>query len=250
MKHFRTLLPLLLGLIVLSCSETEHKDRITLTGNIRNADGERLLFREMAADSIHDLDSLVLDDKGLFRFTTRSSEPGFYILKFASGPGIILSFEKGDEPVISADLKNKPFAYAIKGSPGSEILKDFISLTQKNLAKADSLRSVLMTNRESPDFYRLSLKFDTLFQDLIHEQRNLEISFIDKNSSSLVSLIILNYNFGMGPVLDPESDLPLFIKLDSNLTSRYPSNRNVAFLHSRIIDFQRQKKEGKEMKIE
>jgi len=194
-------------------------------------------------DSIHNLDSIMLDDKGLFRFTINPIEAGFYILKPSSGENIILLLEKEEEVNIFADLKDQPFDYKVKGSPGSILLKEFYDRTLPNLVKADSLRSVLMENRDSPSFYQLSLSFDTLFLKLMADQKNIGLKFIQQNPNSLASLIVLNYKFGMMPVLKAEEDFPVFLKLDSALSIRYPSNKHLTFHHNRVIEHQRQERE-------
>ena len=105
-----------------------------------------------------------------------------------------------------------------------------------------------MANRDSPDFYQISLRFDTLFQSLIEDQKKIEITFIKKNPVSLASLIVLNYKFGMVPVLNMDADLHIYKKLDSTLSLKYPSNKLVLFHHSRVTEYQRQEREKESMK--
>jgi hypothetical protein len=239
---------LFLSLLIFSCADSEKKEGIVIIGQFRNASGVKLIFRELDVDSIHNLDSVTLDDKGLFRFRFNLSDAGFYILKSSSGEYILLLLEKEEEVNVSADIKKQPFDYQVSGSPGSILLKDFYDHTLINLLKADSLRSVLMKNRESPSFYQLSLTFDSLFLKLTDDQKNIEKSFILRNPNSLASLIVLNYKLGMNPVLTPEEDFPLFLKLDSALSLKYPDNKHVVFHHQRVIEHQIQEREKQSSK--
>jgi hypothetical protein len=234
---------LFLSLIIFSCNNSEKKEGIVINGTFQNASGVKVIFRELDVDAVHNLDSVTLDDKGLFRFRFNPSDAGFYILKSSSGEYILLLADKEEEANVFADMKNHPFHYEINGSPGSSLLKDFYERTLTNIIKADSLRSVLMENRDSPSFYQLSLSFDTLFQKLIDNQKNIEKTFIQQNPSSLASLIVLNYKFGMNTVLTIDEDFPIFLKLDSVFQVKYPTNKHVIFHHQRIIEHQRQEKE-------
>jgi hypothetical protein len=246
--HVNKIFILFLSLLTFSCADSEKKTGIIISGQFQNASGVKLIFRELDVDSIHNLDSVTLDDKGLFRFRFNPSDAGFYILKSSSGEYILLLLEKEEEVNVFADLKKQPFDYKIDGSPGSLLLKDFYEHTFINLSKADSLRSVLMRNRESPSFYQLSLSFDSLFLKLIDDQKNVEKTFIQQNPNSLASLIVLNYKFGMMPVLTAEEDFTVFLKLDSALSLKYPDNKHVLFHHQRVVEHQIQEREKQSSK--
>lgn len=239
---------LFFSLVLFSCADSAKKEGIVINGQFQNASGTKLLFQELDVNSIHDMDSITLDEKGLFRFSYKPSDAGFYVLKSSTGEYILLLLERNEEVNVFADLKKKPFDYKVNGSPGSILLKEFYDHTLINLLKADSLRSVLMANRESPSFYQLSLSFDSLFQELVDDQKIIGKIFIRQNLNSMASLIVLNYKFGMMPVLKAEEDFPVFLKLDSALSIRYPANKHVVFHHTRVIDHQRQEREKQSLK--
>ena len=243
-----TLSIIFLALILVSCTDPGKKQGIIIDGKFQNASGIKVIFAELDVDSIHNLDSISLDESGLFRFRINPSETGFYIVKSSSGEYILLLLDKEETLNVFADLKKQPFTYEVDGSPGSVLLKEFYDRTLINLITADSLRSVLMENRDSPNFYTLSLSFDSLFQKLIDHQKVIEKTFIQQNPGSLSSLIVLNYKFGMTPVMNTEEDFPVFLKLDSTLSSGYPGNKHVAFHHQRVVEHQRQEKEKQSSK--
>ena len=243
----KVLMPCLV-ILAFSCAEPGKDEGLSVSGRIRNAKDTKLVFQELDVGSLHGIDSVTLDDMGLFRFTCHPEEEGFYILKFPNGDHIMLLAGSGDEVFVEADRSKQPFTYSVKGSPGSSILQEFYSRTNENLSKADSLRSVLMQNRESSDFYQLSLSFDTLFMKIIENQRLLEKTLIMQNPGSLASLMILNYKFGPGTVLNMEDDFQVYKDLDSVLTEKFPSNKHVLFHHQRIIEFQQLQKDRESQK--
>ena len=234
---------LLIVIFTISCNGPKDNDQVVITGQVRNAKDVRIVFQELNPDSSHSLDSVLLDDIGLFRFKCNPEEQGFYVLKFSSGDQIVLLVDKGEKVFLETDPGKRPFDYSVQGSPGSEILRNFYSMTTKNLNKVDSLRSVLMQYRESPDFYKLSLSFDTLFLKLVQDQKHLQKDFVRQNPYSLASLFVLNYKFGLVPVLNMKDDFAVYLAVDSVLSEKYPSNKHVLFHHQRVAQHQRQEKE-------
>jgi hypothetical protein len=240
---FNKILFFSLIVILFSCSTQVNPNGIIINGQFQNGATRKIYFSELIVNGINNLDSAILDETGLFRFRFNPSETGFYVVKSSNGDYILLLLEKNESVNIFADLKKQPFTYQVDGSPGSALLKEFYDHTLVTLVAADSLRSVLMENRESPNFYKLSLSFDSLFQKLIDHQKIIEKTFIRQNPNSLASLIVLNYKFGMTPVLNAEEDFPVFLELDSTLSIRYPSNKHVAFHHQRVVEYKRQEME-------
>ena len=233
---------LFFGIIVIffSCSRPLKPVGITVSGHFQNASGKKIYFSELEVDGIKNLDSTVLDDKGVFQFYHKPVDAGFYLIKSSSGENILLLMEKEESANVSADFKKAPFNYEVTGSSGSTCLKNFYSQTFINLSKADSLASILRKLKDTPDLYPKSVAFEPLFQNIIEDQKNLEKLFIRNNIKSLSSLIALNYKFGILPVLQEDEDFDLYLKLDSTLSKIYPSNKHVLFLHQRVAEHQRQ----------
>ena len=93
---------------------------------------------------------------------------------------------------------------------------------------------VLHTHQYSSDYYKITISFDTLFQDIWQDQRKFEKNFIDNNISSLSSLVVLNYAFGPRPVLSEDEDFGYYLKVDSSLMKSFPLNKHVIYHHKRI----------------
>lgn len=230
-----------LTLLIISCSQKPVQEGITINGQFLNAAGKKLYFSELEVDGIKKLDSLNLTESGTFKFSYKPADAGYYLLKTSSGENVLLLMEKNDTVHVSADLKDPAFDYSVSGSAGSALLKDFYTKTFINLSKADSLANILRKLQGTPELYKQSVAFDTLFMKIIDDQRNYEKSFILRNDKSLASLIVLNYKFGVLPVLTEDKDFDLYVKLDSTLSKVYPSNKHVLFLHQRVIENTRER---------
>jgi hypothetical protein len=228
--------------ILVSCSNNEKKESsFTINGQIKYTSGMKIVLQELDLQDIKTLDSATIDPQGIFSFTYNPSDQGFYLLKLQDGRFITLLLNKGERVTITGDLKTFPRSYNITGSRGSELLKEFYEYTARNKAIGDSLMDVLHTHQYSSDYYKITISFDTLFQDIWHGQKTFEKNFIDKNRKSLSSLLVLNYAFGPRPVLSVDEDFSYYLKVDSSLMKLFPLNKHVIYHHKRIAEFQRQK---------
>jgi hypothetical protein len=237
----KILLLLATGLVLFSsCKERSHKDEFVISGKDENNAGLTILLQEMEVNGIRNLDSAIISRQGTFSFHYRPGDAGFYLLRAPSQGYILLLLEKGAHITISADFAEIPPGYYVEGSHGSELIKYFTDHTINNLGKADSLNSILNGARDTPDFYPLSVSFDSIFKILINDQREFERDFIVNNSNSLASLYVLYYKLGTKPVLGIETDTDLFELLDSTLTLAYPANKHVLFHRQRVAEFQRE----------
>jgi hypothetical protein len=103
----------------------------------------------------------------------------------------------------------------------------------------DSLDMLLAERQDSSDYYNLTQKLDTSFREIWENQRALETTFINNHSGSLASLVVLNYAFGMSPVLNMDEDFRYYQALDSTLSISFPGNKHVLFHHQRVMESQR-----------
>lgn len=228
--------------ILISCKNKEYKESsFTINGQIKYTSGMKIILQELDLQDTKNLDSVIIDQKGKFSFAYHPSDQGFYILKLQDGRFITLLLNKGENVMLTGDLKKFPKDYTLTGSKGSLLLKEFYDHTAKNRKKGDSLMEVLHTHQYSSDYYKISMSFDVLFQDIWQDQRKFEKAFIDRNPASLSCLIVLNYAFGPRPVLSEDEDFSYYLKVDNNLMKSFPKNKHVVYHHKRITEYQRQK---------
>lgn len=241
-------IPYLFCLILLGCNR-QHEDIAVVEGQFQNCCGETITLLELNTKSIEKLDSMVLDDSGRFRFSVKTEEPGFCMLQSKHGKVMVLYVEGGNTITLSGDFVSFPDRIRLKGPADAEALEEFFIFTRKNERKVDSLEMLLVEKQDSAGYYKLTLRVDTAFREIWDSQRDYGKAFIDRNSGSLVSLIVLNYSFGLSPVLSPEEDPAWYLKLDSSLMERYPENKHVQYHHQRMLEFQREQeiKKGKKL---
>jgi hypothetical protein len=239
----RPIILLSIVIISISCTRQVKQDQPAISGQFLNASGKTITLNELTPDSVRKLDSVILDQTGKFRFAFTPQTAGFYLVKANTGENILLLAEKDEKITVSTDFKKEPFDYQVTGSPGSLLLKDFYTKTFVNLSKADSVAAILRKMQGSPDFYKQSVILEPVFMKIINDQKELERSFIRSNMKSLASLIILNYKFGMMPVLTIGDDFDLYAKLDSSLSIAYPSNKHVNLLHNIVVQYKEEQQQ-------
>ncbi|MCK9423127.1 MAG: DUF4369 domain-containing protein [Bacteroidales bacterium] len=230
-----------LAFIFFSCSHSLQHQAI-ITGQLKQGQGEKLVLTELEPKTIRKIDSTVLDAGGSFRFKVILTEPGFYMLHASSGKVLVLLLNLEDTVNLSGSFQGFPDQIKLNGPAQTKLLEDFFRFTRKNECAVDSLELLLVERQDSAGYFELSRKLDTVFKNIWDRQRAYELDFIDKHPSSLVSLIVLNYAFGLNTILAPEKDLTYFEKLDSVLTKSFPENKHVKYHHQRLMEFKRQKK--------
>ncbi len=216
-----------------SCIREQKADRFTIKGQFSNSSGEKVVLCEMDVKEVIALDSSNIGKDGKIDFSHQLDQAGFYLLMFPDGRRVILVMKRGENLLIKGDLRDPAGAFSLSGSVGSQLLESFFRATMKNKVRIDSLKRVLRNHEGSGDFLRFSMTADSMFFRISEDQKKSEKEFIDRNPQSLASLIVLNYSFGLKPVLTIEEDLSYYQKLTS-LYRSYPNNKHVLFHLARV----------------
>ncbi|MEI6456991.1 MAG: DUF4369 domain-containing protein [bacterium] len=243
MKNIFILCWLLLVLLV-SC-KTKIPDHVSIQGQLTNGPGEKIVLTELGTKSISRLDSVTLDEGGKFSFLVKLSEPGFYMLQSQQGKVLVLFARPGDTILLNGNLIFFPENVIVKGPGETELLEEFFRYTRQNEKRVDSLENLLVENQESEGYYALTQKIDSAFRQIWIDQLEYEKAFIDRHPSSLISLIVLNYAFGLNTVLSPADDSIYFLKLDSSLMRSCPGNKHTEYHHQRILELRREQEMNK-----
>ncbi|MFZ4523471.1 MAG: hypothetical protein ACOYNC_17340 [Bacteroidales bacterium] len=225
-----------LTLLFSSCRQ-QSATTATVTAALADADGIKLVLQELDTREIHPVDSVVVNQDAIFNFTPAVNEPGFWLLKAPSGKVLVMLLNAGDAVELSGSLKDFPDNIIMKAPREAMLLNDFYKKTRSNERLVDSLEMLLSERQDSSDYYQFTQKLDTSFKIIWENQRGLEIAFIERNPGSLASLVVLNYAFGMSPVLSLEEDSAYYIKLDSALSDKFPTNKHVKLHHQRVLEY-------------
>ncbi len=225
-------------LLLTSCKHSA-KDMAVITCDFSGAAGVKLILLEMDTREIHQVDSTTFDNNGKHTFNPAIKETGFWLLKAQTGKILVLMLNSGDQVDLSGNFIDFPDNIRVKAPKDAMLLVDFFHQTRTNERMVDSLDMLLAERQDSSDYYNLTQKLDTSFRQIWENQRALEIAFIKNHSGSLASLVVLNYAFGMSPVLNMDEDFRYYQALDSTLSVSFPANKHVMFHHQRVMEYQR-----------
>jgi hypothetical protein len=233
------ILPLML--LFTSCKFLGDKP-VKITGTFPDGAGSSLVLQEMDTREIHSVDSVTIGHDGIFSFTMSLKEPGFWLLRDQSGKILVLLLNPGDEINLSGKFSGFPGNVILEGPREARLLNGFYRTTRQREREVDSLEMLLIESQDSAGYYALTQKVDLAFGRILEQQRTLEMDFIDENTGSLASLVVLNYAFGMKPVLSPDNDFAYYLKLDSALMQAFPENKHVKYHHQRVIEYKHEVK--------
>ncbi len=223
-----------------SCRHSDLNTAV-VNGIFADAKGLKLILQEIDTHAIHSVDSVVSDENGMFSFYPVIREAGFWLLKAPSGKILVLLMNAGDQIELSGSAHDFPENVVLEGPVETRLLNDFFRQTRHNENLVDSLEMLLSDRQDSPDFYQFTRRLDTSFRQIWESQRNYEMAFINKNPGSLASLVVLNYAFGMSPVLSPKDDFLYYQRVDSSLYANFPDNKHVKLHHQRLEEIRHKK---------
>ena len=241
-KRMKKVIGLCAWLVLFAACHRQDGNRAAIEGEFSDCAGVKIILQEMDTRSIRTVDSIVPDNTGKISFSPVIRESGFWLLKAPSGKILVMLLNAGDQVALKGSLRDFPDNIMLKGPQDAMLLNGFFHATRQNERMVDSLEALLIDRQDSAGYFELTQKIDHSFRQIWERQRSLETDFLDKNPGSLGSLVVLNFAFGMSPVLSPERDLAYYRQLDSALSIKLPGNKHVMFHHKRVMEFERQMK--------
>ncbi|MCD4746149.1 MAG: AhpC/TSA family protein [Bacteroidales bacterium] len=214
---------------------------VIIKGKFENHKNKKILFEELDIRDIKPVDSTITDKNGNFHFKIELPETGFYILRISKNNFIPLLLEKGEIIEINSDATQIADDYVLKGSNGTQLLKEFELYTKNNEKKIDSLGRIFIDSKYEPDFLMIRNSLDSNYKVIFKEQQEFVKNFIERNINSLASLIVINKKLKRAIVLDKEDDFEYFEKLDKCLIKKYPDNKHALDHHIRVVELKRKR---------
>jgi peroxiredoxin len=226
-----------------ACFRRENPDNFLIKGIIDGAEGQKIYLEELTVNQLNRIDSADTGADGRFEFSKLPKETGFYLLKLENGKFITLNIGKGEKNEIHADVTKFPDEYVVTGTSGSTLLQEYFTKTAVNQHKLDSLSQIFVTGQGADNFYQIKQQIDSSFYQLFSNQKLFLRNLLSENPGSMASLLLLNQRFANKILLDEAENFYLFVKIDSNLFAKYPTNSHVAKHHERVLKITRQKAE-------
>ena len=235
----RILLILTLTLIIFSCSS--EPEFYTISGEIKNANGEKLYLIELQTNNMNFVDSIILNNEGVFSFKGQTDVPKFYALRISQNNYITLIVNQFDQIIIKADGRNVAKNTIIDGSPESEKVMVLRSKLDYSVSRLDSLGLYYQSLIGTAEINRVKDSLRKLSQEIITEHTEFTENFIGNNSKSLASLMALYQQIAPRRyVLNPKEHMEYFNLVDSSLMANIPESEAVKALHAQLEEMKRQ----------
>ncbi|MFC2096470.1 redoxin domain-containing protein [Bacteroidota bacterium] len=244
MKRFFLLF--VLGLIFNACeSEPEF---FTISGEIENANGEKLYLIELQSNNIVFLDSIILNNEGVFSFKGQTDIPKFYALRITPNNYLTLIVNPFEQMVVKTNGENLAQYQIIEGSPESLKITELRSKLNISVKRLDSLGVYYQSLIGTSQMNKVRDSLNLLSKEIIAEHTDYTKAFIKENANSLSSLMALYQQIAPRRyVLNPKDDFEYFSLVDSLLMLKYPEAEAVKALHAQIVEIKRQMKNEEEL---
>ncbi len=179
------------------------------------------------------VDSVIPGQSGSFTFRAQTETPSFYVLSIGSDDFLTLLASPGEKIRVTASRRNLASPSEVSGSEGTKVMADFRNQQQQVVSELENLTKVYNDSILST---RLPLIMDSLDRKaagIVADFREKAVTMLEANSSSMVSVYLLNQQVVPGlQLFDPAKDRHLYYRVDSILYAKYPESDLVLDLHN------------------
>ena len=209
-----------------------------ISGKIENpVPGEYLFLDELKSNDLISVDSIMISGDGVFKFTRAVKYPSFYLLKINQKNYLTMLLTPGERIKIRTEHDSLNFPSEISGSEGTELLVSYNRELLKAINRLKSLSDIYDRNIGKLTLPSVIDSLDLLAQSYLNEINRYTKEFIDRNITSLVSLMAIYQQVAPNVnVIDPSRDIAYFQKVDSSLYSRYPHYDQVMIFHDKVAE--------------
>lgn len=206
----------------------------TVRGTIEGAGpGEYLLLREVKPGVLRPVDSVMPDNDGKFSFRSATEWPAFYMLSMGSDDFLTLLVTPGDKIEVKANRSSLAAPEEVTGSEGTSVMLGFREKHQEVMNELQRLTDVYNDSLMSPQLPLLMDSLDRRAAEIVGDFREMALKLLEDNSSSMVSVYLLNQHVVPGlQLFDPAKDPGVFFRVDSVLYGLWPESELVVDLHT------------------
>mgnify|MGYP001766502632 CR=1 FL=1 len=229
----------ILAIFILSgCSGGFEKGMKTrIKGSFPALKNKTVTLSEFDINSAIPLDTTKISEDGTFKFTFRRKSPGFFLIKIDNRNYLTLILDKESSIEIFSDQQAIRKGYSVKGSPDSELYRQFEMFLEINREKVDSLSKSYSDYQRSSGFTSIKLDLDKTYQSVFENQRRYSMQFLRNHCNSLSSLLVVSRRFGERKILTEINDFEYYNLVDSCLTLKYPDNKHLLDFKKRLDVF-------------
>ena len=205
-KQHVFILSLILIFFISACNSKKADDKsFVIHGKLTDSKQDSIFLNELSSKDMIPVDSTVINADGEFYFKVQPKETGFYQLGLSNNNFITLLIEKGENVEIEGNATLLKSTYLVKGSKGSELIRDLSIRIQEAFTQVDSLGKIYEKSKGEPDILKVKESLDSAYLKIFDTHKNYLKSFIDENTSSLASVIAIYQRFGRESIFNTQT---------------------------------------------
>ncbi|HYG52920.1 MAG TPA: TlpA disulfide reductase family protein [Flavobacteriales bacterium] len=194
-----------------------------LSGTIKNARDQNLIFEKIENNAPVALDTVKLDETGKFSFEIPDGKINFYRLILGANNFVVLCLDSSNTPEVNGDAKDLMATYTVKGSKNSEIIHDYFAeinpLLKQQRELDNSMRGMNFGDTVKVNTMRAQMN------DLIAKIGTITKKYIDNNPESPALVVMQSLN--------PETDLDYYKKIEKAVAKSMPNS----FFHNQVSTY-------------
>ncbi len=202
------------------------KNEVNLKGTLKNNTYPSLTLYQIGKDP-NKIAIIPVDKDGHFAYTLTLNVTDFYKLEFDKNNFIMLILQAGETVEVTTDVNDLMNKLVVSGSKQTSQVIRNQTLIAYTKAKMDSISNLSSQNLTNPKSDSLLKIYSSQYDKINTFRKNALIDFIQNNKSSLAILFLPE-------ALKIDENLDLYVKADSALFKKYPTNFYVQSFHGQI----------------
>lgn len=222
----------LFAIMITGCKNNDVRISGTLINPVK---GNYIYLDELMSNNMKTVDSSKIPENGTFRFRRDIKFPAFYLLKINDRNFMTMLLTPGEKINLTTNYDSLNYPITVTGSEGTELMNDYNKKLRSTISKLSGLSNIYRENINSPQLPAVIQSLDSIAQTYLDDINSYTKSYIDKNLTSLVSLIALYQQVAPNVyVLSPARDYKYYLKVDSALSLLYSDYEPVKTLHTQV----------------
>jgi peroxiredoxin len=228
-----------LSFLFAACNNSGDKDAVLVKGKLENAPNTVLLLKYVKNNQLATLDSASTDADGNFKLKGKIQFEDYLIIQSLDQSQFVqLVASPGEEIELNADFTDMANTYKVSGSVGSVVMQEITKYHMDMVAKVDSLGKMYREYSMAGNVEQIKDQIDSVYRQIIEDEKQYLTEVINKNDSSLVALFALYQQMGQQtPIFHPEVDMPIFEKVSNSLATKLPNSELVKSLTEMVSGF-------------
>ncbi len=222
-------------ILLLSLASCGKKSNFTISGKLSGGEGKTVYLSKLLLSSQSGSDSVKLNSQGEFQLKGNCSTPTFYLLKLSKKSFITLLVDSTEQVVISGSYGNFTRDYGVKGSIGSESLRDLDNRFYHAKNQLDSLQKLIEAQKTNLGSITNTETLKTSYNRIVTRHSDYITAFVKNNPFSLVSVYALYQKWNETSYVI--NDMQAMKVAASALFSVYPKNEQVVALYNNTLQF-------------